>query len=119
MKALKHIQKKLRKARGTVIQAGDDGFAVSFPCFNVTLECIVSWGDGWEHASIKVRTAEQKTLTPNWEQMCFAKRMFFKDSECVVQFHPAKQDYVNNHPDVLHLWRCIETPFIMPPKIMV
>lgn len=33
------------------------------------------------------------------------KDMFFKEDEIVVQYHPAKSEYVNNMPNCLHLWR--------------
>lgn len=35
--------------------------------------------------------------------------------ECVVQFHPAKADYVNYHPATLHLWKPVGVPIPKPP----
>ena len=44
---------------------------------------------------------------------------FFRDDEVVVQFHPAKEQYVNNLQNCLHLWRCQSDDFPTPPSIMV
>lgn len=69
---------------------------------------------GWEHVSVSL-----KNRTPNWGEMCFIKDLFWDESDCVVQFHPAKEDYVNIGEYVLHLWRSTEKSFPMPPKICV
>ena len=74
---------------------------------------------GWEHISAHVvyRTAgkKMKRRTPSWDEMCQIKELFFMDDECVIQFHPKKKDYVNEHPHVLHLWRQTSGEFPMPP----
>ena len=62
----------------------------------------------WEHVSVS--TARR---CPNWQEMCAVKNWFWKDDECVVQFH------INNHPHCLHLWRRPEHPFVLPPSIFV
>jgi hypothetical protein len=51
--------------------------------------------------------------------MCFVKNLFWDPDECVVQFHPPESEYINNHPNVLHLWRNNRIRFPMPPSIMV
>lgn len=48
---------------------------------------------GWEHVSVSTRRR-----VPNWTEMCFVKDLFWAPEECVVQFHPPKSEYVNNHP---------------------
>ncbi|MBQ6053009.1 MAG: hypothetical protein IJL30_06990 [Clostridia bacterium] len=45
--------------------------------------------------------------------------MFFRDDEVVVQYHPAKSEYVNNLPNCLHLWRPRQIAMPTPPSIMV
>lgn len=67
-----------------------------------TLCCVVGDGGGWDHVSVSVIG---KARTPYWSEMCQVKDLFFRDDEVVMQLHPAKKDYVNNHPFVLHLWR--------------
>lgn len=69
---------------------------------------------GWEHVSVSC-----ENRTPNWTEMCFVKDLFWAPEECVIQFHPPKNDYVNCHPFCLHLWRYVKQEFPMPPSILV
>ena len=80
------------------------------------LQIISSVEKGWEHVSVCPKT---KKRVPTWEEMCYIKELFWEDNEWVVQYHPAKSDYVNNHPYVLHLWKPIDIEFPKPPSIMV
>lgn len=70
--------------------------------------------EGWEHVSVSTRRR-----LPNWTEMCFVKDLFWEPDECVVQFHPPRSEYVNNHPNCLHLWRLKDGSFPMPPSILV
>lgn len=72
---------------------------------------------GWDHVSVSL--AEQPSKTPSWGEMCFVKALFWEPNECVVQFHPAEENYVNTHVGVLHLWKQVEADFPMPPTICV
>lgn len=69
----------------------------------------------WDHVSVSLK---DKTKTPNWQEMCFVKDLFWNNDECVVQFHPPKSDYVNQHQGCLHLWK-YSNGFPTPPKICV
>ncbi len=51
--------------------------------------------------------------------MCFVKRLFFRDDETVIQFHPAKRNYVNDYPFCLHLWRPQRQDIPLPPQQLV
>jgi len=64
---------------------------------------IWSFAGGWEHVSMN-----DKSRTPTWDEMCDLKDMFWDEDETVVQYHPAKSEYVNNLKHCLHLWRPIE-----------
>jgi len=80
---------------------------------------IMSSGSGaeaesWEHVSVS--TARR---TPNWDEMCWVKKAFWRDDECVVQFHPPESDYVSHHPHCLHMWRKIGFEFPLPPSHFV
>jgi len=75
-------------------------------------------GEPWEHVSVKATDGRKGWRTPNWKEMSFIKDLFWNEDECVVQYHPAKSDYVNHHAAVLHLWRC-KAGFPMPPRICV
>lgn len=75
---------------------------------------VFSWGGGWEHVSISF-----SNRTPTWDEMQEAKRMFWKDDETVIQFHPAESEYVNNYPYCLHLWKKKGEQPEFPPWWMV
>lgn len=77
---------------------------------------IISDGMGFEHVSVEVDNAKR---CPTWEEMNWIKDLCWKEDEWVVQYHPAKTDYVNVHPYVLHLWRPIDVELPKPEKIMV
>lgn len=79
-----------------------------------SLLVIASNGGGWEHVSVSKRNR-----TPTWDEMCMVKDMFFGAEETVVQYHPPKSDYVNQHPYCLHLWRPTEQAVPRPPAIFV
>lgn len=80
--------------------------------------CIASDEGGWEHVSVHIVEDGQKE-TPTWEEMCAIKAIFWDEEDTVLQYHPAKSQYVNVHPNVLHLWRPVGIEFPKPPKIMV
>lgn len=77
----------------------------------------------WEHVSVRARSMNDKgkvyERVPNWMEMCWLKDLFFNDDECVIQFHPAKSEYINTHPNVLHLWRYLKAGFPVPEKCYV
>lgn len=95
-------------------------FFISGPCGEKL--CIVASGadaddklsQGWEHVSVST-----KRRVPNWQEMCFVKNLFWDEEECVVQFHPPRSEYVNNHPFCLHLWKSTKEPMPLPPSILV
>lgn len=81
------------------------------------IRCIASDGEGWQHVSVSI---EGEDKPPTWKIMCLVKDWFWEPQDWVVQFHPARSEYVNFHHGCLHLWRCIdgrETP--TPPFYLV
>lgn len=54
----------------------------------------------WEHVSASLRNR-----TPTWDEMCHLKNLFWEENEMVVQFHPEKEDYINNAKNCLHIWK--------------
>jgi hypothetical protein len=82
------------------------------------LFCIASEECGWEHVSVHLELAGKK-ITPLWDDMCYIKNKFWNQEDCVVQFHPPKSEYVNQHPNTLHLWRNTERETKTPPSILV
>lgn len=102
--------------------ASDDSFgmtgAFEIPFESYTLHVIATDGQGvkpqWEHVSVSLQSR-----CPNWKEMCFIKDLFWGDDEVVMQLHPAKKDYVNQHPYCLHLWKPVEEKIPTPPSILV
>jgi len=91
---------------------------------NRGLYIIASDGDGWEHVSMHVEDfgfLPTKERIPYWDEMEFVKELFWDEDDTVVQFHPAKSNYVNVNPNVLHLWRPCDgwDELQMPPLYMV
>lgn len=82
------------------------------------IRCLASDGMGWQHVSVS--HGASATKCPSWPTMCAIKALFWEDEDVVVQFHPAKSQYVNFHLACLHLWRCTdgrEQP--IPPSLLV
>lgn len=78
------------------------------------LHIIASNGEGWDHVSVSL-----PDRCPSWNEMCRVKDLFFFDEECVMQLHPAKSAYVNNHPYTLHLWKPQNAVIPTPDVILV
>ena len=114
MKSLKEIM----ESKGLAIEdKGLDGLCGFFYVNGIhkkPMAFVASWGGGWEHVSVSF-----SGRTPTWEEMCKVKDTFWNDNECVIQYHPAKSEYVNNHPYCLHLWKKIGSEFETPPKAFV
>lgn len=82
------------------------------------LYIIASDGMGWEHVSVHAYEGK-KTRTPTWDEMCHVKNLFWDAEDVVMQLHPRRSEYVNNHQHVLHLWRPTEQAIPEPPSILV
>jgi hypothetical protein len=75
-------------------------------------------GEPWEHVSVHCFQGRRQ-FTPTWTEMCAVKDMFWDAEDVVIQFHPRKSDYVNNHANTLHLWRPTQSVLPTPPAITV
>lgn len=73
-------------------------------------------GGAWEHVSVRVLG---DAGPPDWQTMCAVRELFWSQEDWVVQFHPPASEYVNFHPDVLHLWRPVGKKIPTPPSAMV
>lgn len=84
------------------------------------INCIVSDGMGWQHVSVSLSSTRRKVdRCPTWEEMCFVKSLFWDDEETVMQLHPPKSEYVNNHEYCLDLWKPDSIIIPLPESIMV
>jgi len=72
----------------------------------------------WEHVSVNVIRGKQSRV-PTWKEMAFVKALFWDEDDVVVQFHPRRSEYVNAHPNVLHLWRWTKGEFPTPLPSLV
>ena len=112
MREIKQIIDNLKSA--VWYEEGQDGYRGIISTKGNNLKFIFSYGGGWEHASVSL-----ERRCPTWEEMCFVKNFFWRQNEVVIQYHPAKKDYVNQHQTCLHLWKPIDIDIPVPPKIFV
>jgi len=89
-------------------------FKLPSPIDGGTLMCIASTEDGWDHVSVS-----RKNRCPNWIEMSFIKRKFYRDDEVAMQLHVQTTQHINAHPHCLHLWRPQAVEIPRPPGWMV
>lgn len=99
---------------------GDDfgAFLIPGPCGR-DLRVISSPGDAdqeipWEHVSVSL-----PNRCPNWVEMDYIKSLFWDNEETVMQLHPPRSKWINNHPYCLHLWKPLTQEIPLPPQIAV
>ena len=78
------------------------------------LRIIATTEGDWDHVSVSL-----SDRCPTWHEMCKVKDAFWDEEETVIQYHPAKRNYVNYHPFCLHLWRPQKQVIHIPPTWMV
>lgn len=88
--------------------------AYEFPHRGCIMRVVSSDGEGWDHVSVSLAAR-----TPTWEEMDTIKDLFFDEEEAVMQLHPPRSQWINNHPYCLHLWRPQAADIPMPPGWMV
>lgn len=98
------------------LHISDDGIKGFILIDRVDMSFVASWGGGWDHVS--VAPLRLKNM-PTWDMMCKVKNVFFKPDEAVIQIHPPEDQYVNNKPNCLHLWRANDKEMVLPPSFMV
>ena len=100
---------------GSDAGSGNNGvFIVKNVKLKRSLTCISSDGLGWEHVSVSLYNR-----CPTWEEMCIIKALFWDSDDCVVQYHPPADDYINNCSHCLHLWRPITETIPTPHWLLV
>jgi hypothetical protein len=112
-------QYRQRKLYGRPVGGAGNNGIFRVPFKNRYLQCVVADGgrDGREHVSVSCQFKKGKhwrSRIPSWEEMCFIKALFWRDDEVVMQLHPKKEDYINNHPHVLHLWKPLKYRIPLP-----
>jgi hypothetical protein len=113
-----HAPNQYRVRTGRLASDDNDGnnglFFIPSRRHGVPLKVICSDGEGWEHVSVSF-----PDRCPTWEEMCTIKHLFWDDTDTVVQFHPPRAEYVNNHRFCLHMWRPTGQQIGTPPGWMV
>lgn len=109
-----HVPHKHRMRTGFLASDDDNGnngvFFIPGRPGRPPYKVIASDGEGWEHVSVSL-----PDRMPTWDEMCALKGIFWDDDDCVVQFHPPRADYVNNHSRCLHMWRPTDSQIPRPP----
>ncbi len=100
---------------GSDASYGNNG-AFNFYYKETEILTIASDGMGWEHVSVSL---PGKKKCPSWEIMCYVKNTFWDSGDIIVQFHPPKSKYINQHEYCLHLWRPIGKEIPIPDSILV
>lgn len=93
---------------------GNNGLFLIFNKGGINLRVIASDGGGWDHVSVSL-----PDRCPTWAEMCRIKGLFWDEEDTVMQLHPPKSEWVNNHPYCLHLWRAQDQEIPRPPGLMV
>lgn len=89
-------------------------FSIPSPIDYRLMRVVASSGEGWDHVSVS-----RETRCPNWAEMEYVKRLFFRDEETAMQLHVPPADHISVHPNCLHLWRPLDTEIPRPPAMMV
>ena len=76
---------------------------------------IASFDEGWQHVSVSCFY----NIMPTWDIMEIIKNKFFRDDEFVVEYHPKKEDYVNNKENCLHMWSPIGYDLPYPDLVKI
>jgi hypothetical protein len=95
-------------------------FKIRCPMSSTWLNIIISDGSDWSELQLPGPPWEHVSVSnvqrcPTWEEMNWVTRLFWDYEECVVQFHPPQNRYVNCHPNCLHLWKPVGVEIPMPP----
>lgn len=114
MKNLSHLNEYRTSLMCDMGDEYNGAFILNLKGSNLSFIVIASNGGGWEHVSVST-----DFRCPRWHEMQQIKELFFKDNEAVMQLHPPKKDYVNNHPYCLHLWRPLQIEIPQPDKNLV
>jgi hypothetical protein len=99
------------------VPSPEPGWYLALICDDGTDAAVVE-SLGWQHASVRAARQAQ-SRTPTWKEMAFVKDLCWDSNDVVMQLHPRKSEYINKHPDVLHLWRPTHLEIPTPPVLLV
>jgi hypothetical protein len=96
----------------------EPGWTLFLICSDGTEPAAVGELGAWEHVSVRASRGKASRV-PTWREMCLVKCVCWDSEDVVMQFHPRQSEYVNLHPDVLHLWRWKAGTFPTPPRLAI
>lgn len=112
-----HVPNQFRIKTGQLGSTDDFGnngaFGLKYNSYKIF--CIASNKLGWEHVSVTIN----RQRCPEWNIMAYIKNLFWDDEDTVIQFHPARSEYINSHPFCLHLWKPIGLKLPLPEQVLV
>jgi hypothetical protein len=89
-------------------------FQIRSPIDQAPMKVIASSGEGWDHVSVS-----RVNRCPNWPEMEYIKRLFFRDDETAMQLHVPPNQHVNMMSTCLHIWRPHNVEIPRPPSNFV
>lgn len=96
---MKFPEKYRKNVDFTFLGISMDCFDIPFKGRDLTVIATVN-PSGWEQVSVSL-----KNRNPNWDEMCFIKKLFWNKDEVCIQFHPKEEEYVNVFEYCLHIWK--------------
>ncbi len=84
-----------------------------------TLKAVFSvsrFDDGrvWLHVSVCGRKGRGEFYTPSFEELKRVKHDFIGEDKWAYQVFPSSKDYINHHPNVLHLYSLMDGTPALP-----
>lgn len=118
------INKHRDRTPGPWCSSDADGLNGRFGFIINGLRVIVVASDGsdpscpipWKHVSVSILNS---CIPPSWGIMSKVKDIFWDEETPVMQLHPPKSQWINNHPGCLHLWEPLDQKIPLPPGITV
>lgn len=110
---------KYRQTTGIMASAISDGnngaFNIPYPNNKKTksqdtLFVFASDNSFWDHVSVAMLGRY-----PTWNEMNHVKNLFWDAEETVIQYYPPLSKYINNHRNVLHMWKPQFMTMPLPP----
>lgn len=68
----------------------------------------------WEHVSFV--NLSEPDVPPDYEEMTWAKNLFWSEEETVVHYWVPASDHINQHPGCVHLWSWAGGTMPRPPQ---
>lgn len=101
------------------VTEGKTGFygTILCPVASRRLNIVASWGLGWDHVSVAINGRGDRT--PTWAEMEWVRDLCFEPTETCMQLSVPREEHINVHPGVLHLWRPQGVEIPRPDAVMV